>query len=82
MLTQPPNRISVWDVVRLLEAKFSFVDCLSDPKVCDHVGDCPVRPVWGEAYQAMIEVFKKATLETLIRNPGGLEEIAVNDHEQ
>ena len=82
MLTEPPDRISVWDVVRLLEVKFSFVDCLSDPETCDHAGDCPVRPVWGKAYQAMVEVFKKTTLGALIRDQGCLEEIAAKDDEQ
>ena len=82
MLAEPPNRINVWDVVRLLEAKFSFVDCLSDPEACDHVEDCPVRPVWGKAYQAMIEVFKETTLEDLIRAPDGLKEIITKDDEQ
>lgn len=81
MLAEPPDRINVWDVVRLLEAKFSFVDCLSDTEACDHVGDCPVRPVWGKAYQAMIQVFKETTLEDLIKAPDGLEEIATKDNE-
>jgi Rrf2 family protein len=82
MLAEPPDRISVWDVVRLLEAKFSFVDCLSDPEACDHVGNCPVRPVWGKAYQSMIKVFKETTLEDLVRAPNGLEKIDTKDNEQ
>jgi Rrf2 family protein len=82
MLAEPPEKISVWDIVRLLEAKFSFVDCLNDPDACKHAGDCPVRPVWGKAYQAMINVFKETTLEDLIRAPGLLEEMGSRDDEQ
>jgi len=81
VLAAPPDRISVWDVLRLLEAKFSFVDCLSDPEACSHIENCPVRPVWAKAYRAMIDVFKETTLEDLINAPGSFEEIETNDDE-
>jgi Rrf2 family protein len=62
MLTRPPSGIHVWEVVSLLETKAVLLDCLNDPGVCEHSGDCPLRPVWGKAYDAMRRIFEETTL--------------------
>jgi Rrf2 family iron-sulfur cluster assembly transcriptional regulator len=57
MLARPPDEISLWDILVLLESRMALVDCLADSGVCANTPTCPIRPVWAEAYRAMKKVF-------------------------
>ena len=62
MLARAPREISLWEILIRLESKFTFVDCLSDETCCDSVSTCPIRPVWGKAFDSMKTLFKGTTL--------------------
>ena len=62
MLARAPREISLWEILLRLESKFTFVDCLSDETCCDSVSTCPIRPVWGKAFDSMKEIFQSTTL--------------------
>jgi Rrf2 family protein len=62
MLSMPPEKINLWDILVLLESKSSLVDCLVDQSACSHADTCPVRPVWGRALDALVQIFKATTL--------------------
>jgi Rrf2 family protein len=66
MLSRPPKKITLWDILVLLESKFSFVDCLVDESVCQNTKNCLVRPVWGQALNAMMKVFKETSLKDVL----------------
>jgi Rrf2 family iron-sulfur cluster assembly transcriptional regulator len=66
LLSAPPSRISLWDILFLLESKSSLVDCLVDEDTCEHVKTCPVRPVWYQALKAMTKVLKKTSLQNVL----------------
>lgn len=66
MLSKPPKKITLWDILVLLESKSSLVDCLVDESVCQNTKTCPVRPVWGKALNAMMKVFKETSLEDVL----------------
>jgi Rrf2 family protein len=66
MLARPPEEISLWEILALLESRMALVDCLTDEGVCPNVSTCPIRPVWGEAYSAMVNLFKKTTLSNVL----------------
>ena len=68
MLAKSPKKISIWEVLKLLESKHSLVDCLSDTHACEHVSDCPVRPIWGEAYKSMTKLFKDTSLQDVLED--------------
>ena len=67
MLARAPEKISLWDLLELLESKFTFVDCLKNEDVCDNVANCPVRPVWGKALGMMMKLFKETSLKDVLR---------------
>jgi Rrf2 family protein len=71
MLAKSPKRISIWEVLKLLESKHSLVDCLSDSHACENAQDCPVRPIWGEAYKCMTRLFKDTSLQDVLENRVG-----------
>ena len=66
MLAKAPEQINVWNVLTLLETKFSFVDCLTDPNACDSTETCPIRPIWGKAFQGMTRLFKETSLKDVL----------------
>jgi Rrf2 family protein len=67
MLARPPDEISLWDILVLLESRMALVDCLADRSVCANTSTCPIRPVWAEAHRAMKSVFKKTTLTQVLK---------------
>ena len=66
MLARPPERISIWELLELLESQFTFADCLKDPNLCKNTATCPVRPVWGKALNIMMKHFKETTLKDIL----------------
>jgi Rrf2 family iron-sulfur cluster assembly transcriptional regulator len=68
ILAKPPQEITLWDILILLESKCSLVDCLVDEHVCQSTKTCPVRPFWGLALNAMMKVFKETSLEDVLQS--------------
>jgi Rrf2 family protein len=66
MLSKAPDQINVWKVLTLLETKFSFVDCLTDQNACESTETCPIRPIWGKAFQGMTKLFKQTSLKDVL----------------
>lgn len=69
MLSIPPDKINLWDILTLLESKSSLVDCLLDESVCPHTTTCPVRPVWGKALNALVQIFRATSLQDIAESP-------------
>jgi Rrf2 family iron-sulfur cluster assembly transcriptional regulator len=67
MLARAPEKICLWELLELLESKFTFVDCLNNEKICDNAATCLVRPVWGEALSLMVKHFKKTSLRDILK---------------
>jgi Rrf2 family protein len=69
MLSKAPQEISVWEVLLRLESKFTFVDCLADETCCDSIATCPIRSVWGIAFDSMKTIFMDTTLLDVLNLP-------------
>jgi len=69
MLSKSPANINVWDVLNILESKFTIVDCIDNETVCDKLEGCPIRPVWRKAFNSIKRIFKKTSLEDLLNSP-------------
>ena len=67
MLARSPEKINLWELLQLLESKFTFVDCLKNEDVCDNAPNCPVRPVWGKALSLMMKHFKETSLSDVMK---------------
>jgi Rrf2 family protein len=67
MLAKAPEKISLWEVLDILESKFTFADCLKDPNVCENAAGCAVRPVWGKALNLMMKHFKETSLKDVLK---------------
>jgi Rrf2 family protein len=72
-LEREPCRISVREIVRLLDGGFTLAECIANPRACDRVVRCVTRPVWRKAGEAMEAALDGITLEDLARDHRALE---------
>ena len=66
MLTAPPEKTSLWDILSLLETNLAVVDCVNDETACDGVSNCLIRPFWGKAFEAMKKIFEDTSLQDVL----------------
>ena len=69
MLAKAPQEINLWEILLQLESKFTFVDCLADETCCESIATCPIRSVWGKAFDSMKAVFVDTTLLDVLNLP-------------
>lgn len=55
MLARKPEKISVGQIIEVLEGRLAVVDCVTDPELCERSPDCPTRDIWV----GMTDVLKK-----------------------
>lgn len=46
ILQREPSKITILDIVKIMEGDLSIVDCTSEAFDCCRAGDCPSRSVW------------------------------------
>jgi Rrf2 family protein len=71
-LPRPPDRISVWEAIRVLGGEF-FSDefCVCRPgrrRECIHTDDCAVRALWAKVAGELRRTFERISLEDLRRD--------------
>jgi len=67
MLARAPARITMADVVEVIEGDYSPVECLEDGAntLCTRDSGCPMRDVWREVRESVVNVLRRATLQSL-----------------
>lgn len=66
-LARPPDQINLREIYDAFEGTAGFVDCSTQPELCDRSDECVTREVWVEMYAACMEVLESTTLEELAR---------------
>jgi Rrf2 family protein len=69
MLAKPPEKITVGEIVQVLEGGTNLTQCIEDPDICDRSKDCPTRDIWGMATKAMVNELNSVTLYEMIKRP-------------
>ncbi len=67
MLARPLDRISIGEIVRVLEDDYSLTRCVATGMVCTRYSNCLMYDVWREASQAMMEKLDSISLADLAR---------------
>ncbi len=65
-LTRHPSKITVCEVVKILEGSLSLVECVKDEGVCERASDCPARDIWGDVSRAIDRALSNLTLENVV----------------
>ena len=68
LLARPPAKISMADVVEIIEGDYTPVDCLeeSGSATCPRGEPCAMREVWRQVRESVGDILKTATLQTLM----------------
>ena len=75
ILNKSPGKVTVGEVVALLEGGKTFVNCDNEPEVCNRVDTCVTRYIWVEAATAMYERLAAITFADLLSmNANGCQE--------
>ncbi len=67
VLARPPDAISLWDVVTILEGPVSVTDCVATPETCPRSLTCIARAAWSEVDFKLAKALRGITLKQLIR---------------
>ena len=73
MLAKSPDRITVGEIVDLLEGGIHLTQCVENPGVCEKSEDCLTRSLWQEATRAMHDKLNAVTLSEMIDKSRELE---------
>ena len=65
-LALKPNRISVGDILEILEGGLSLVDCVEDPKLCRREKECPTREIWLRMSERLLEELSSLSLQDVL----------------
>ena len=66
VLGKEPERISLKEILQVLEGSLCLVDCVDSPSLCEQSPSCIAREIWGEASRGMQQVLENTTLATMV----------------
>src|ERR1700746_3908588 len=66
MLARPPARITMADVVEIIEGDYAPVDCIEESSsLCPRENPCPMRDVWRDVRDSVTSILRGVTLQSL-----------------
>jgi Rrf2 family protein len=65
-LARKPDKISVGQIIQVLEGGLSLVDCVDDAKVCEREKNCPTRDIWLRMSERLMEELSSLTLRDVL----------------
>jgi Rrf2 family protein len=66
LLERSADRITILDIITVLEGPCTLVDCVQDTTVCDKSSICVTREIWNKAGSAIRNVLSSYTLASLV----------------
>lgn len=70
-LGRAPDKITVADIIRVLEGPIAPVDCVTEDEnsslACDHTDGCVTRRIWAKVRDSISEVLEAITLADLVK---------------
>ena len=60
-LARLPEEISLLDVVESIDGPIALNECVNDENACSFGEDCPLRPVWCDAQDDLVQRLKSTT---------------------
>ncbi|MEE9500882.1 MAG: Rrf2 family transcriptional regulator, partial [Candidatus Aminicenantaceae bacterium] len=67
ILTHPPSKVKLIEIIEALEGPIALVDCIDDLDYCDRMPRCAAFEVWKEANNLLRDYFSKTTLQDLVK---------------
>jgi DNA-binding IscR family transcriptional regulator len=65
-LAREPKEITLLEVIEAIDGPIQLNECVGDNGACTFDHDCPLRPVWCEAQEELVNRLKGTNFEQLI----------------
>ncbi len=65
-LSKPPDQISVYDIIEVLEGSIEVSDCIEDTASCANIECCATRLLWVRIKESIDNVLKSTTLKDIV----------------
>jgi len=66
LLSRTPDRITVHDIITVLEGPCTVADCVDNTSVCDKSSICITRDIWSKLGTAIRDILTSYTLASLV----------------
>jgi len=67
VLGREPERISLKEILDVLEGSLCLVDCVDNPSICKRASSCVARDIWGEVSKGMRQTLENTTLAEMVK---------------
>jgi Rrf2 family protein len=67
LLGREPERISLKEILDVLEGSLCLVDCVDNPSICERASSCVSRDIWGEVSKGMRQTLENTTLAEMVK---------------
>lgn len=67
-LAVEPGKVTVLEVMEVLNNKLTIKECLFSDKKCSQSAACPLFPLWKNIEQGVMEVVENTTIEDLVKD--------------
>jgi Rrf2 family protein len=67
ILGREPERISLKEILDILEGSLCLVDCVDNPSICERASSCVSRDIWGEVSKGMRQTLENTTLAEMVK---------------
>jgi Rrf2 family protein len=64
-LNRPPNEITVYEIIEVLEGSIEISDCIEET-TCNNIDCCPTRLLWVRVKESIDGVLKSTTLQDMV----------------
>lgn len=78
-LAELPSRITLKDILLVVEGPLSLVDCTKKPALCHRSNNCVARHVWSELADKLSETLGAFTLEHMIEKQDRMRQVVSNN---
>lgn len=65
-LAREPREISLLEVIEAIDGPIMLNECVGDESTCTFDGECPLRSVWCEAQEELVQRLKKTNFAQML----------------
>lgn len=65
-LAREPKEITLLEVVEAIDGPIQLNECVGENSTCSFDGECPLRPVWCDAQDELVNRLKNTNFEQLM----------------
>lgn len=77
LLSKPPNRITVGDVIRFVDGSIEPIACVKERYTsCKDVYKCVFRKIWQDVYEATSDIVDGITFDDLVLQAGAPQQVS------